>query len=412
MGKRKEKKKRRNTISRSFFLWLLIIVVIGFLISMMFNWTHQTKLSKNYALTLLSINIRDVREDVIDASDENLLKLARTIAGEIDKGAPSDTAGLQRLMEIYDVSEINRIDDEGIITASTLEAFVNYDMKSGEQSLEFMGLLDGTETEYVQSYQPLAFDPSVSRKYAAVTLKDGGFVQVGYDGERFQKDIDQYVINAAKNRHVGQTGCMIIANEDWQIISDRYGLKGQNLEETGIWIDRDSMPENEVFHTKVYGQPSSCMYIFTEGYYILSVLPDQEIILERNASERDMASMEILIFLILFAAVYLLVRMLVVNNLARVNASLSKITQGDLDEVVDVRSNVEFSDLSDDINATVGTLKQYIAAAAARIDEELAFAKKIQESALPCVFPPYPDRTEFSLYALTDAARDRLSELR
>ena len=88
------------------------------------------------------------------------------------------------------------------------------------------------------------------------------------------------------------------------------------------------------------------------------------------------------------------------------NSSLSKITDGDLDEVVDVRSNAEFSDMSDDINSTVSTLKQYIAAAAARIDEELAFAKSIQESALPSVFPPYPDRKEFSVFATMDTAKE------
>ena len=116
--------------------------------------------------------------------------------------------------------------------------------------------------------------------------------------------------------------------------------------------------------------------------------------------------LEVLVFLTLFAVIFLLVRKLVVNNINRVNSSLSKITDGDLEEKVDVRSNTEFASLSDDINATVSTLKQYISAAAARIDQELAFAKNIQQSALPSVFPPYPDRTDFSLYAAMDTAKE------
>jgi len=121
------------------------------------------------------------------------------------------------------------------------------------------------------------------------------------------------------------------------------------------------------------GEACSCIYIFTEGYYIISVLPENEIILERDSSLRVMGIMEILVFIVLFTVIFLLVKSLVPDNLGKVNSSLSRITEGDLDEVVDVRSNAEFSDLSDDINFTVGTLKQYIAAAAARIDEELAF---------------------------------------
>ena len=401
------KKKRRITISSSFLRWLLVIVFLGFLASMQFIWIHQTNMSTNNALSLLSINAQDVRQDVIDASNENLLKLTRKMASLVDNGLRADTVELQRLMRTYDVAEINVIDENGIIIATTLSDFLYYDMRNGAQSGEFMTLLlDDSKTEYVQKYQPTSFRPDLYRKYAAVKLANGGFIQVGYDGERFRRDIDEYVINAAKNRHVGQTGCIIIANEDWDIVSDRYGLAGQNLEATGIWIDRDTMPESEVFHAEVYGNPSSCMYIFTEGYYIISVLPENEIILERNSAMGVVGIIEILIFIVLFVVIFLLVKRLVVKNLDKVNTSLSKITDGDLNEVVDVRSNAEFSDLSDDINSTVGTLKQYIAAAAARIDEELAFAKNIQESALPSVFPPYPDRDDFALFASMHTAKE------
>jgi len=398
--------KKRITISSAFFKWLLVIVVVAFLSSMAFTWLHQTQMSQSSAATLLRINVQDVRQDVIDASNENLLKLTRRIAADINGGASTDLSGLESMLDAYDVAEINIIDADGIIVSTTLAEFLNYDMRSGAQSAEFLPLLDGTESEHVQSYLPTSHDPTLSRKYAAVVLDAGGFVQVGYDGERFQRDIDQYVINAAKNRHVGSTGCVIIANEEWNIVSDRHGLNGKNLVETGIWIDRDTMPENEVFRSQVYGEACSCVYIFAEGYYIVSVLPENEIILERDSSLRVMGIMEILVFIVLFTVIFLLVKSLVLDNLGRVNSSLSRITEGDLDEVVDVRSNAEFSDLSDDINSTVGTLKQYIAAAAARIDEELAFAKNIQESALPSIFPPYPDRKDFSLFATMDTAKE------
>ena len=70
---------------------------------------------------------------------------------------------------------------------------------------------------------------------------------------------------------------------------------------------------------------------------------------------------------------------------------------------VDVRSNTEFSSLSDDINSTVTTLKRYIAEAAARIDKELEYAKQIQLSALPTNFPKDED---YSIYAQMMAAKE------
>ena len=58
------------------------------------------------------------------------------------------------------------------------------------------------------------------------------------------------------------------------------------------------------------------------------------------------------------------------------------------------------------MNATVATLKRYIKEAEERIDQELEFARQIQHSALPSVFPPYPERMDFDLYASMDAARE------
>lgn len=49
-----------------------------------FLWIFQTRLAEQNAINLLRLNISDVREDIIDASDENLLKLTRQIASELN----------------------------------------------------------------------------------------------------------------------------------------------------------------------------------------------------------------------------------------------------------------------------------------------------------------------------------------
>ena len=116
--------------------------------------------------------------------------------------------------------------------------------------------------------------------------------------------------------------------------------------------------------------------------------------------------MEFVVFGMLFIVVYFLIKKLIVDNIVKINRSLAKITSGNLDTVVDVRTNEEFASLSDDINSTVLTLKRYIAEAAARIDKELKFAKAIQHSAIPMVFPPYPAHGEFDIYATMDTAKE------
>ena len=41
-----------------------------------------------------------------------------------------------------------------------------------------------------------------------------------------------------------------------------------------------------------------------------------------------------------------------------------------------------------------------------RIDTELQMAERIQRSMLPCIFPPYPERAEFDIFAMMDPARE------
>ena len=392
-------------ISQTFQRWLAAVVLVAFLVTTLFSFVLQTELSRTNAGSLLTLNIADVEQDIHDASDENLLKLTRMVADLIDAspGAPGER--LEAISKEYDIPEINVIDENGIIIASTYKDFLGYDMRSGDQSAAFLVLLEG-ETEFVQSYGPVSYDRTISRKYAGSVLEKGGFVQVGYDAWNFQKDMADIVSGLTRNRHIGEEGYLIIADANWNIDSDRHGNEGANLETTGIWLDTEKTQENESFTAEVHGVPSYCIYGKTEGYYIIGVQPQSEAYFLRDVSVYLTIFLEIVIFAVLFILVYYLIKKLIVDNINRINASLAEITGGNLDVTVNVRSNEEFASLSDDINETVMTLKRYIDEAAARIDQELEYAKAIQLSAMPRVFPPYPDRSEFEIFASMRAAKE------
>jgi HAMP domain-containing protein len=150
---------------------------------------------------------------------------------------------------------------------------------------------------------------------------------------------------------------------------------------------------------------TECMYVFkfVEGYCILAAMPVAEAMFMRDASMLTSIFMQVMIFATLFIFIYVLIKRVIINNLQKINTTLGQITKGDLNVTVDVRSNKEFSSLSDDINSTVTTLKRYIAEAAARIDKELEYAKQIQLSALPTNFPKGED---YNIYAQMIAAKE------
>ena len=72
---------------------------------------------------------------------------------------------------------------------------------------------------------------------------------------------------------------------------------------------------------------------------------------------------------------------------------------------IDIHTGDEIEDLADAIKKMDGDLHDYINELSAitaekeRIGTELNVARRIQEGMLPNIFPPFPDRSEFDLYA-------------
>ena len=394
-----------KTLSYSFIKGLLICVILTFVTTTFFSWRIQNFLCHNETEKLISVNINDVQQDINDASDANMLALAHEITAVLDEADEINADLLRGLYTKYNVAEIDIIGPDGIIKQSTNSRFIGFDMSSGKQSAEFNILLMG-QKELVQDYQPISYDQTISRKYAGVALKRGGYMQIGYAAEQFQRDIDEQIIGITKNRHIGENGSLIIADKYGLIVSDRNNHFGMPLDSTGFKIDWHAIHESTLFTQNVYGKPCYCMYVLSEGYYIIGVIPVKEAMLTSRVAMLLTVILSTITFGILFTALYILVRNLVVKKIQKVNGSLAQITEGNLDEVVDVNSNIEFAALSTDINMTVDTLKRYIAEAAARIDEELEFARIIQMSALPSVFPPFPEHKELDIFASMNPAKE------
>ena len=124
----------------------------------------------------------------------------------------------------------------------------------------------------------------------------------------------------------------------------------------------------------------------------------------RNIQAYETMLADILFFTVIYVLIALLVQSMVVDNLLSVNRSLNRITDGDLNERVDVYSSLEFASLSDDINQTVDALKGYADAAKKRMEQELLLAHNIQDAALPKNFTFAHEG--FELFATMNPARE------
>ncbi len=402
-------KKGKERIANTFQRGLLACIAIAFIVTSVFTYILQNGMVDVETEKVFTTAINDVESDILGKSDAQLLSIAEKVKVEYENDV---NVSLQSLAEKYGIVEINVVSNAGIIYKSTEQDSIYYDMKTKDQSREFVDTL-AKQDSFVQKYSPRGKDGLTWRKYAAINLdiEGGGFIQVGYDAEQFHEKLDEFVIDFTKNRHVGTGGFVAVLDENLTlVINNEYsglpvsviGIEPNEKMQTGE--DANELYEADIVDGKTeLSEKYLYVFKFVEGYCILAAMPKAEATFMRDASLYTSIFMQVIIFATLFVFIYILIKRVIINNLQKINDTLGRITKGDLNVTVDVRSSQEFSSLSDDINSTVSTLKRYIAEAAARIDKELEYAKQIQLSALPTNFPEGKD---YKIYARMIAAKE------
>ncbi|MCR5790386.1 MAG: SpoIIE family protein phosphatase [Lachnospiraceae bacterium] len=118
--------------------------------------------------------------------------------------------------------------------------------------------------------------------------------------------------------------------------------------------------------------------------------------------------------LILVAVVILTARFAdrLTRPLLALGGDVAKIAGGDLSYRARIYDNDEIGDLAVDFNNMAVSLSKYIedltsvTAEKERIGAELNVATQIQADMLPRIFPPFPERKEFDIYASMDPAKE------
>ena len=375
----------KENISQTFQRWLFIFVLIAFFVTTFSASAFQKSMAEAIAFDTLKSNLKDIENDIQDAANKNLVMYSEFLSNEISVNLSSKE--LTKMVEDYNLFEITFIDENGSIINS-----------SNEKAELQIPLKDVTNEIYYAEDNYAGIINFVGMK------NENYFVQIGFYPDYFEKQLEEQILSIAQYRHIGQKGFVVICNPEGEIINDTLGNVGTNISAFG---DKNvKANQKEVFIATIGDEPCFCMYSKVNDFVILVSMTEEEVFFTKQASVYMLAFMETIVFAIFFATIFVLVKVLVVKNIRKINSSLSQITDGDLNVTVDVRDNEEFASLSDDINSTVTTLKHYIDEAAARFDKDLEIAKQIQHSALPSVFPPYPNRKDFSIFASMDAAKE------
>ena len=387
-------------LSQKFHFWLFTVTFAILALNFLFSFVMQTQTAIQSARDTLAAVSGDIRETYIrlNRNEDNIDALAgetaRTEALAIAEAAgragglsAADGDFLERMRDIYRLVAVTAVDTEGRAVASAGETPV------------YKGLLFPVMEGSVES---MSEKPSSSRIIAGAKCGDG-MIQTVMDKNTFAQTLNLSQLNEALSYfHVGSEGTFDIFRSSGLIIEGDHRGRLLSAEDRATLQDQ---PADTPFTAVLFNTESLCrIEHLDDSVTLLTALPVSEMYANRNIQAYENALADILLFTVIYVLISMLVQSIVVRNLDLVNASLDRITNGNLDEVVSVRNSSEFASLSNDINQTVTVLKGYIEAAEKRIEQELELARTIQDSALPKNFS-FP-RSDFELFATMDPAKE------
>lgn len=420
-GRIEDKKRISNQIK----WWLLGAIAFCYVISTGIVYGVETQTAYSEADEAFVLTISDVKKDVLNYSNNYMENILDSVFEEYEKTPYLPSMNLEEVNELrnhyHDLCEslnVYSIDiiqkdpqNKGIFVCSSdlgfqLDSFY-MTMVEGQSSELHTMMTNGENTKFIQEFGKRSDEANngpTFLKYAAQEINEDYYLIVSISEDQFRGMVNEKVETITTYRHVNNKGHILIMDYLNNQISDEINYKGKD---SGLKIENlRNNKEYSRLRGNVYGE--DCFYTYTEAetYTIVVMLPYDDVLSDRDSSFMLNSFMQVISYAVLYILIYMLIEKQVVKKVRIVNDKLSEIINGNLDVKVNVKSCIEFEKLSKDINHTVNTLKRYIDEAKKRIDDELEFAKTIQLSSLPSVFPAFPDKTEFDLYATMKTAKE------
>jgi sigma-B regulation protein RsbU (phosphoserine phosphatase) len=146
--------------------------------------------------------------------------------------------------------------------------------------------------------------------------------------------------------------------------------------------------------------------VYMDNGWLLSIqIPRHEIFSEGEERVKHFLVIFAIIALINLFITYFLTSKFINKPIKQLISGVSKFTFGHLDTRIEMKSKDELGQLANIFNNMASDLHNAIEANAReraekeRLGAELGVAAQIQAGMLPCIFPPFPDRNEFDIYA-------------
>ena len=192
---------------------------------------------------------------------------------------------------------------------------------------------------------------------------------------------------------------IIVTNDPF--INDIDKIVGEKLEKLS-WYNSHLYEQTYItYHGKKY---VPFVKHLRDGLLLILCIPKSEMFPDVNKFSLIMLIILTLLGILIPTLVYISLNRNIVNPIGKLMEIANKISKGQ-DIEIKLQKPEEFANLASTFDKMTKNIKE-ITKDREKIESELSIAKSIQESSLPNIFPPFPDRNEFSIYATMEAARN------
>ena len=351
----------RYLYSISFILVLLSVMAVSVV---QLKIENQRAYSEGlYSLTQIEQIMHDnqLELDQIQSDYRRTSLLNAKVVSRLVESSPDLLYDLEELRNVayhLEIDEINFMDTTGTIFAGTHPEYYGLTIDSGEQIAFFKPLLRDKTLELVQGITPNTAK-QILMQYSALWSRNNEYIiQIGMEVDSVKKimaknqlsyifshfrvnpNISYYAIDS-------QTGVIVGATDETLI----------NLHCTDVGFPfTDITNGEEKIYANINEKESYCISKKIDSSYVAYVVPIQHLYREVPVIIAILFLCMLLIAVILATSFNEYMNTNIVKKLHKINELLSSITEGNLNEVVDVRNVYELSELSTHINTMVQSL--------------------------------------------------------
>lgn len=349
---------------------LCIVVLVSMLATSFLSYYLQVKSAQEAFLGNAKIRIEQVAQ-VLDrnakeltTTQENLKEdyfIRAKAASYILERQPwiiQNQQELQKVAELLRIDELHVFDTKGEIYAGTHPEYYGLTFDSGSQMQYFLPMLTDTNLQLYQDVTPNTAERKLMQ-YSAVWREDKkGIIQIGMGSARLLAVMRRNEISYIFPLMTTEKGStiMAIAPESGVILgATNQEIVGKTLKSYGIDVQK-VFEEKDGFTTEIAGEKSYAVFQ-RAGDVLIGVSTTYGTMYESVGD--NMLLIILGLCTVAIVVIIILLRMIdsfIIRGIHDMIGGMEKISKGDLDTRVEVRSAPEFVELSDKINQMVLSL--------------------------------------------------------